>query len=485
MRAKIHWQKIPRARKASSGPNQEEITMCSCIARKIRIVQSARTQQGRCRINPRHAWTGLHFLHNSETWSLQIIKCWTWKTRRDADTQTLQQCKMISRMVFRVIQGRQRTHRKQCRAYKDFFLRHGGKKEFTKTIPMNLLKLVKIYNGSMTPHRSDTSGVRRVKEGNTCRTHKVDYQKTGGTVRWTGITCATCTTRWPMARQHSKRDMARHSTDHQSPSEHWLSTSQLHRFSWLGTSWFATQTLGLLISACLSSKSRPWHVLLWTDPCCVAASSARFKCAGSGCLSFLVSSFSKNMIIVVCFHFLTLQRVGSEETAWNTKRDPRGCLLGHPRKLDFRMDPRPSGAYWGNSYLGIPGALRTTSQEPMLGKKTQKKKKKTEDSWSESGDRHHEEPRLKLHNPDNETFPDPIQTRRRSETMSVEQQTVNLKLWPMTYGPKRRVSIFPRNGSGLQGSRSYVDLLKDTSVWMEDLRKSKKTTRPVNGLMFG
>ena len=170
---------------------------------------------------------------------------------------------------------------------------------------MNLLKLVKIYNGSMTPHRSDTSGVRRVKEGNTCRTHKVDYQKTGGTVRWTGITCATCTTRWPMARQHSKRDMARHSTDHQSPSEHWLSTSQLHRFSWLGTSWFATQTLGLLISACLSSKSRPWHVLLWTDPCCVAASSARFKCAGSGCLSFLVSSFSKNMIFVVCFHFLT------------------------------------------------------------------------------------------------------------------------------------------------------------------------------------
>ena len=102
-----------------------------------------------------------------------------------------------------------------------------------------------------------------------------------------------------------------------------------------------------------------------------------------------------------------------------------------------------------------------------------KKRKKTEDSWSKSGDRHHEEPRLKLHNPDNETFPDPIQTRRRSETTSVEQQTVNLKLWPMTYGPKRRVSIFPRNGSGLQGSRSYVDLLKDTSVWMEDLRKSK------------
>ena len=29
---------------------------------------------------------------------------------------------------------------------------------------------------------------------------------------------------------------------------------------------FFRQTLGLLISACLSGKSRPWHVLVWTDP---------------------------------------------------------------------------------------------------------------------------------------------------------------------------------------------------------------------------
>ena len=41
-----------------------------------------------------------------------------------------------------------------------------------------------------------------------------------------------------------------------------------------------------------------------------------------------------------------------------TKRDPRGCLLGHPRKLDFRVDRRPTGAYYGSAYLekkkGVP-----------------------------------------------------------------------------------------------------------------------------------
>ena len=54
-----------------------------------------------------------------------------------------------------------------------------------------------------TPHRSETNkvaerAVRRVKEGTT--------RRMVGTVRWNSIvTRATCTTRWPMTRQHSRR----------------------------------------------------------------------------------------------------------------------------------------------------------------------------------------------------------------------------------------------------------------------------------------
>ena len=45
---------------------------------------------------------------------------------------------------------------------------------------------------------------------------KVDCQKKGVTVRWNAIvTCATCTIKWPMARQqHSRRDMVSNLTDH-------------------------------------------------------------------------------------------------------------------------------------------------------------------------------------------------------------------------------------------------------------------------------
>ena len=46
----------------------------------------------------------------------------------------------------------------------------------------------------------------------------VDCQKHDGTMRWNSIcTCATCTTVWPMTRQHSRSDMAGLGTDHHSP----------------------------------------------------------------------------------------------------------------------------------------------------------------------------------------------------------------------------------------------------------------------------
>ena len=41
----------------------------------------------------------------------------------------------------------------------------------------------------------------------------------------------------------------------------------------------------------------------------------------------------------------TQYRAHTQNKHLPTKRDPRGCLLGHPRKLDFRVDSRPSVAY--------------------------------------------------------------------------------------------------------------------------------------------
>ena len=46
----------------------------------------------------------------------------------------------------------------------------------------------------------------------------MDCQENGGTVRWNAIvSCATCTTRWLMARQHSRRNMVQHGL----PEEWW------------------------------------------------------------------------------------------------------------------------------------------------------------------------------------------------------------------------------------------------------------------------
>ena len=127
---------------------------------------------------------------------------------------------------------KQKRHRKPCRVCKDFFLHHRSRKYFTQTVPMSLLKLVKIYNGIMTPahliaqkqtERQEELAVEWKKEqlSHKC---KADYQHDGGTVRWRTIDlCATCTTRWPMARQHSRRDMARQLTDYYYFWNFWLS----------------------------------------------------------------------------------------------------------------------------------------------------------------------------------------------------------------------------------------------------------------------
>ena len=87
--------------------------------------------------------------------------------------------------------------------------------------------------------------------------------------------------------------------------------------------------------------------------------------------------------------------------------------------------------------------------------------------------RHHEEPRVKLHDPENETFPVPLKyvdvmRQTHASTNNVSENIIN-DIW------KRMVSIFLRSGLGLQDSTSCVhDFPKDTSGYMEDFRKSKR-----------
>ena len=95
-----------------------------------------------------------------------------------------------------------------------------------QSIYLRLSSLQWSHDASIS-HRSEPNGVaeravRRVQEGAAIVfVHKADYQKNGGTVRWNAVvTCATCTTLWPMSRQHSTRDLARHLRDHQFLLEH-------------------------------------------------------------------------------------------------------------------------------------------------------------------------------------------------------------------------------------------------------------------------
>ena len=57
-----------------------------------------------------------------------------------------------------------------------------------------------------------------------------------------------------------------------------------------------------------------------------------------------------------------------------------------------------------------------------------------------------------------------VEIRHCIETKLRQVLTMSLKIQSMIDGPKRRVSIIPRSGPGLQNSSSYVQgVLKDAS----------------------
>ena len=108
--------------------------------------------------------------------------------------------------------------------------------------------------------------------------------------------------------------------------------------------------------------------------------------------------------------------------------------------------------------------------------KGDKKESSTKGSWSIRGDymyRHHKKLRLKLYDPDSETFPILLTRLKRVLTMS-------LNILSMKHGPKRILSISLRSGLGLHYSRSHVqDFLKDRYKWVNERpTKIQKITRP-------
>ena len=48
--------------------------------------------------------------------------------------------------------------------------------------------------------------------------------------------------------------------------------------------------------------------------------------------------------MALCFLLISVVQETTRNKHMPTKRDPRGCLFGHTRKWDFRVDPRPSSA---------------------------------------------------------------------------------------------------------------------------------------------
>ena len=73
--------------------------------------------------------------------------------------------------------------------------------------------------------RNERSGRKSRLQSERGNSHRTRPKRTTRRMVWLCdgtaiVTCATCTTRWPMARQRSRKDMSNNLTDHQSPLEH-------------------------------------------------------------------------------------------------------------------------------------------------------------------------------------------------------------------------------------------------------------------------
>ena len=95
---------------SQSRENHNAFTRSNC-----EIYEKKKQHESGVEQNQRSAWMGLHLLQSSETWSRQITKFWTWKTSRDADTETLWRAKWFHELDSQVSDEDKRKHWKTCR----------------------------------------------------------------------------------------------------------------------------------------------------------------------------------------------------------------------------------------------------------------------------------------------------------------------------------------------------------------------------------
>ena len=229
VREEILWPKKPWVREESSVPNQEGITMCSRIIRKIPTVKSVWKQTQH---EPGAGWIlrragmGLHLLQHSETWSRQRVKMRTqkrcnrarWLHELDPELSDANERNIVSYVVFTKISSSVTEARKNL---------HGQ-------FQMSLWKLVKICIGIMTQALLIAHKRKEWQKERPQSERRNSYRTSAKWTTWRMVglrnaivTCATLTTKWPMTKQHSRKAVAKKLTDHQYPLDHWLNTPQL------------------------------------------------------------------------------------------------------------------------------------------------------------------------------------------------------------------------------------------------------------------
>ena len=229
-----------------------------------------------------------------------------------------------------------------------------------------------------TLHRAETNGVAeravcRVKEETAIElVQKADCHKNGETVRWNAtVIWATWRTRWPMTRQHSKRFLASHLTDHQSFLDNWLGSSKLP--------WKRSEE-----DICFERRRWKEYSLGYVPR------------AGGGWSGDLMIAGVEELQQSDPQKF-TSKRFRSQEVFVKGEYE-FPCSNRTPRRPSR---PRPCLLAEGN--LELEDGVEIEEGDKMGGQ--------TEQSWSISGesiDRHHEEPRLKFYDSENETFPIPL-----------------------------------------------------------------------------
>ena len=142
MRGEIFWQKMPRVRKVSSVPNQEETTILFIDYPKYtnrEVCMKTKQHEPGVVSNLTSARTGLHFPQNSADDHI-LNSRWTKNSS----------ARWFREFGYRAIRWKQKKHREQCLVYKDFFFRHRSQKILTRTTQKSSSKFVEVHIGIMT-----------------------------------------------------------------------------------------------------------------------------------------------------------------------------------------------------------------------------------------------------------------------------------------------------------------------------------------------